>query len=52
MEKITADKVIIMECDPESTSVTIKLFSKIYLSTLLRTYHATLRKICGPEAFI
>ena len=29
MQKIAADKVNIMECDPESTSVTIKCFSKI-----------------------
>ena len=29
MQKIAADKVNIMECDPESTSVTIKFFSKI-----------------------
>ena len=28
MQKIAADKVNIMECDPESTSVTIKFFSK------------------------
>ena len=26
MQKIAADKVNIMECDPESTSVTIKFF--------------------------
>ena len=29
MQKIAADKVNIMECDPESTSVTINFFSKI-----------------------
>ena len=29
MQKIVADKVNIMEYDPKSTSVTIKLFSKI-----------------------
>ena len=29
MQKIAADKVNIMECDSESTSVTIKFFSKI-----------------------
>ena len=45
-------KVNIMECDSRSTSVTIKCFSKIYLSTLLRTYSGVLRKICGLEAFI
>ena len=28
MQKIAADKVNIMECDPESTSVTSKFFSK------------------------
>ena len=28
MQKIAADKVNIMECDPESTSVTIKFFPK------------------------
>ena len=29
MQKMTAGKVNIMECDPESTSATIKFFSKI-----------------------
>ena len=29
MQKIAADKVNIMECDPQSTSVTSKFFSKI-----------------------
>ena len=33
-----------MLCDSESTSVTINFFSKIKLSTLLRTDHGTLRK--------
>ena len=52
MQKMAADKVNILECDPESTSVTIKYFAKIKLSTLLRTDHETLKKICGLEAFI
>ena len=52
MQKIAADEVNIMECDPESTSVTSKFFSKIRLSTLLRTDHGILRKICGLEVFI
>ena len=50
MQKIAADKVNIMGYDPESASVTIKFFPKIQLSTLLRTDHGTLRKICGLEA--
>ena len=29
MQKIAADKVNIIECDPESTSVTSQFFSKI-----------------------
>ena len=29
MQKIAADKLNIMECDPESTLVTIKFLSKI-----------------------
>ena len=29
MQKIAADKVNIMECDPESTSVTIKVFQNL-----------------------
>ena len=29
IQKITADKVNFKECDPESTSVTIKVFSEI-----------------------
>ena len=28
MQKIAAEKVNVMECDPESTSVTIKFFPK------------------------
>ena len=52
MQKIAADKMNILERDPESTLVTSKFFSEILLSTLLRTDHRTLRKICGPEAFI
>ena len=51
MHKIAADKMSIMECHPESTSVTINFF-QILLSTLLRTDHGTLRKICGLEEFI
>ena len=52
MQKLGADKVIIIECDPKSASVTIKFFSRISLSTLLRTGRGALRKICGLEAFI
>ena len=52
MQKIAADKVNIMESDPESTSGTSKFFSKILLSTLLTTDHGTLRKIFGLEVFI
>ena len=52
MQKIAADKVNIMECDPESTSVTINFFPKSNGSTLLRTDHGTLRKIGGLEAFL
>ena len=43
MQKIAADKVNIMECDPESTSVTIKFFPKSD-STLLHTDHWNFEK--------
>ena len=46
MQKIAADKMNILERDPESTSVTSKFSSEILLSTL-RTDHRTLRKSCG-----
>ena len=45
MQKIAADKVNIMECDPESTSVTSKFFPKsIIIVTLLPTDHGTFQK--------
>ena len=47
--KIASDKVSIMECDPESPSVTVQFFPEIQLGTLLRTDHGALRKICGLE---
>ena len=58
MQKIAADKVNIMECDPESTLVTIKFFPKSITITITITItllcidHGTLRKICGLEVFI
>ena len=52
MQKIAADRVNIMECDPESTSVTINFFPKSNSVHYYAPVHGTLRKICGLEAFI
>ena len=54
MQKIAADKVNTMECGLESTLVTIKVSSKIKLSTLLRSYGGIGKKSCclDLEAFV
>ena len=50
MQKIAADKVNIMECDPESTSVTIKFFPKSD-SALLHTDHWNFEKNLWSRSF-
>ena len=51
MQKIAAEKVNILECDPESTSVTINFFPKSN-SVHYNALTMELKKICGLEAFI
>ena len=52
MQKIAADKMDFMECDPESASVTIFFPKSNSVHYYALTMHGTLRKIRGLEGFI